>query len=257
MRIFDTHCHLDFAAFDDDRAQVIAAAQDLGVERFMLLGVAKQQFDRLINVSQDFSNSCYFSLGLHPYFIEQHEEHHLGALESYLEAILADTQTRCKAVGEIGLDVTCGKPELQQTLFKGQLKIAAEYQLPVILHHRKTLDELLKAVREASIQRGVVHAFSGSYEQAAAWVDHGFKLGVGGTITYQRAKKTRDAISRIGAEHLVLETDAPDMPLCGYQGQRNEPKRVLEVLNSLAELLQTETNELADVLWKNSVELFN
>lgn len=257
MRLFDTHCHLDFAAFDDDRAQVVEAAQAVGVERFMLLGVAKQQWDRLINVSKDFSESCYFSLGLHPYFIEQHEEHHLSALASYLEAILADTQARCKAVGEIGLDATCSQPELQQRLLKRQLEIAVDHQLPVILHHRKTLDELLKAVRQASIQRGVVHAFSGSYEQAAAWVDQGFKLGVGGTITYQRAKKTRDAISRVGAEHLVLETDAPDMPLCGYQGQRNEPKRVAEVLLSLAELLDTDPIDLAPRLWENSAALFS
>ncbi|MEC7643733.1 TatD family hydrolase [Idiomarina sp.] len=257
MPLYDTHCHLDFAAFDNDREQVVAAAQARGVDRFMLLGVTTQQWPKLINVCQQFSAEFRFSLGLHPYFIAQHEVEHVKNLANCLESLSGVAQAQCKAIGEIGLDATCAKPELQRSLLDKQLGLAVDYQLPVILHHRKTLDELLKAARNAGVQRGVVHAFSGSYEQAIAWVEQGFKLGVGGTITYPRAKKTRDAITRIGVEHLVLETDAPDMPICGYQGQRNEPQRVTLVLDSLAELLQESPEELSSVLWQNSLALFN
>ena len=257
MRLYDTHCHLDFSAFDKDRSQVVAGAQRVGVERFMLLGITEQQWSNLIKLCDDFSPAFRFSLGLHPYFIHQHQSTHINALASCFESLSDSARARCQAIGEIGLDATCEQPKLQKALLDQQLVLAKNYQLPVILHHRKTLDELLKSVREKRVEHGVIHAFSGSYEQAAAWVDQGFKLGIGGTITYERAKKTRDAIQRIGVEHLVLETDAPDMPLCGYQGRRNEPKRVAQVLESLAKLLETSTEAISPVLWKNSTALFN
>ena len=146
---------------------------------------------------------------------------------------------------------------LQQTLLREQLRFAREFRLPVILHHRKTLDKTLKMVRESGPENGVVHAFSGSYEQGKAWVEQGYYLGVGATITYQRAKKTRDAIARLPLSSMVLETDSPDMPVCGFQGQRNQPERLIPILEALATLKSCSTEQVARITYNNTGVLFS
>ncbi|TRW50143.1 TatD family deoxyribonuclease [Aliidiomarina halalkaliphila] len=229
-RITDAHCHLDFPDFDDDRDAVLARARDAGVQRFLVPGVQKSQWSRLETLGQKYADWS-LAYGLHPYFIEAHQEADLKALSQQLEK-------GAIALGEIGLDATVGDQEKQVHFFKEQLAIAAALELPVILHHRRTLDTLLSLVRQAGVTQGMVHAFSGSYEQAMAWIDAGFYLGVGGVITYERAQKTRAALARVPLQRLLLETDSPDMPLQGYQGQRNEPARVIRVRDTLRELRQ-------------------
>lgn len=253
MRLFDSHCHLDFEAFDDDRQQVVNNARAAAVDKLMLLGVSAQQWPKLIRTVSDIEGG-YYALGLHPYFINQHHSHHIDQLVNQLDEHGNDP--RLKAIGEIGLDAECDDMAKQLHLLRQQLRLAKQRQLPVILHHRKTLDKLLKLVRESGPERGVVHAFSGSYEQGKAWVEQGYYLGVGGTITYARAKKTRDAIKRLPLDAMVLETDSPDMPMCGYQGQRNEPARIVDALAALAELKQCDPHHIADITYTNTQRLF-
>ncbi|MCH8501455.1 MAG: TatD family hydrolase [Aliidiomarina sp.] len=224
----DSHCHLDFSDFDDDRDIVMQRAMARGVQRFLVPGVKSATWPRLAQLRQQYA-SWQIAFGLHPYFIEQHGESDLEQLPHWL-------QQGAIAVGEIGLDAHVGDMAKQKRLFDAQLMIAAEFRLPVILHHRKTLDTMLPLVRKATICGGIVHAFSGSYQQAMAWIELGFRLGVGGVITYPRAQKTRQTIARLPAQSLVLETDSPDMPLCGFQGQRNEPERVRLVYDALRTL---------------------
>lgn len=224
----DSHCHLDFAAFDHDREAMLARAESLGVERFLIPGVRQAAWARQQALSEQYP-SWRLAFGLHPYFIAEHTDAHLDELPQWLAR-------GALAVGEIGLDATVGEFDKQLRLFQAQLDIAAELQLPVILHHRKTLDVLHKLVRASGLRDGIVHAFSGSLQQAQQWIDLGFRLGVGGVATYPRAQKTRAALAQLPAESLVLETDSPDMPLSGYQGQRNEPARVVEVFQSLCAL---------------------
>lgn len=250
--LYDTHCHIDFQVFDEDREQVLETAAEVGVERFMVPGVSVEQWPRLQQLVNRFS-SWRFALGLHPWFIQQHNLNQINELEQALDT----AHERLRAVGEVGLDATCDNSELQRKLFIEQLTLAKNYRLPVIIHHRKTLETTHSLVKQHGPETGVIHAFSGSYEQAMKFVDCGYKLGVGGVITYPRAQKTRQAIARVPLSALVLETDSPDMPVCGHQGERNEPARVTKVLDVLAELRGVSKSWLSDALWKNSCELFN
>lgn len=255
MKLFDSHCHLDFDAFADDRAQVVARAVAAGVQAVFVPGVSRQQ-----STEAHWQNECsalaiLHGFGLHPYFIHAHQTSDLDWLAAQLDA---HPQA---VVGEIGLDATCSDIHQQRMLFTAQVELACEYSRPVVVHHRKTQSELLQVLKKYRDKLpeipGVIHAFSGSYEQAKAWADLGFKLGVGGTLTYERAQKTRAALTQIASNSLVLESDAPDMPLAGYQGQRNEPRRIREVLTVLASLRQEPETKLADVLWNNTCELFS
>ena len=256
QRFIDSHCHLDFEDFDADRDAVMARAVAAGVEKFLVPGITHAQWPRLAMLAQQYP-SWRVAYGLHPYFLDPALDYEAALQElphwllgemsisaSELDgsvAELAATATAATvaasatlnqpaiALGEIGLDASKPHPELQRFVFEQQLNIAAELAMPVILHHRKTLDEMLAMVRKKRICGGIVHAFSGSYEQAQAWVDAGFRLGVGGVITYERARKTRAAIARMPHSALVLETDSPDMPLSGQQGRRNEPANIARI----------------------------
>lgn len=250
--LFDSHCHLDFDAFALDRAQVIERACEQGVKGFIVPGVTRQQWPQLVDLAQKHS-ACSIAFGLHPYFISDH----LPADLMHLERMLCDYPNA--SVGEIGLDASCPQPALQLRLFRVQLALAREAQRPVILHHRKTLNLLLREVKKAQqigALQGVVHAFSGSLEQANEWAGMGFKLGVGGVITYPRAKKTRRAIAEAPLNSLVLETDSPDMPVSGYQGQRNEPARITDVFSTLCTLRTESPTTIAQQLLLNTQQAF-
>jgi len=252
LQFVDSHCHLDFPEFDHDRDVVVNAAEKAGVIGFVVPGVTRAQWPRLKQLAVEYKH-WQLAFGLHPYFIAEHVPADLMHLERLLR------ETPYAAVGETGLDASCGQPALQLYLLRAQLKLAAELQRPVILHHRKTLDILLEEVKLTQKKKallGVVHAFSGSIEQANAWAEIGFKLGVGGVITYSRANKTRAAIRQASLTSLVLETDSPDMPLKGFQGQRNEPARVRLVFEALCELRCESPAEVAAQLLKNTQSIF-
>ena len=135
--------------------------------------------------------------------------------------------------------------------------MAKQFQLPVILHHRKSHDIILRQLRQYQLPKGgVIHAFSGSYQQAMQYIQLGFKLGVGGTITYERAVKTRAVMAKVPLDALVLETDAPDMPICGRQGQRNSPEYLPEILAVLALLRHEPIEQITQVLWATTCALF-
>ncbi|MGM0480467.1 MAG: TatD family hydrolase [Pseudomonadota bacterium] len=256
MRLFDSHCHLNFDDFAEDRADAIERARKAGINAFMLPGVCIDSHSVLKRIASRYQG-CFFALGLHPYFIKQHSLEHIELLQQQVDELLQEPNSSFKALGEMGLDATCDNMELQQQLLREQLRMAKERQLPVILHHRKTLDKTLKLVRESGPQKGVIHAFSGSYEQGKAWVEAGYFLGIGGTITYPRANKTRDAVARLPLSAMVLETDSPDMPVNGHQGQRNEPLRMLSTLRALAKLKDSSESAVGDCCYKNTEQLFN
>lgn len=233
---------------------MLARARSAGISRFMLLGVRQQQWHRLIDIAEPMDGAL-FALGLHPYFIQHHSLEDIEHLQQQVGRY--KDHDKFRAIGEIGLDQECDDMDLQIELLREQLRLAKSHHLPVILHHRKTLDKTLKLVRESGPDTGVIHAFSGSYEQGKAWVDHGYLLGVGGTITYPRAKKTRDAIARLPLDSMVLETDSPDMPVCGHQGERNEPARLINVLDALAELKSIAPETVAKQTYQNTMRLFS
>lgn len=250
----DTHCHFDFPLFADDVAGSLAKAGQAGVHRLIIPAVAAEHFERVLSLSQRWP-ALYAALGLHPLYIAGHQESHLAELASALE----QAPPCLVAVGEIGLDLYMSDPqfERQKAFLGAQLQLAARHDLPVILHSRRSHDQLAQMLRRYPVPgTGVVHGFAGSYDQAMTFIRLGYYIGVGGTITYPRANKTRQAIARLPLERLLLETDAPDMPVCGFQGQPNRPERLVCVFNTLCELRSEPPQVIAGTLLANTRRLF-
>lgn len=240
--LIDTHCHLDFPVFDADRAAVIARARAVGVEQIVVPAIAVDNFHPVLDLCAS-DQHLHPALGLHPCFPHNTET----GLSVLAEALDRSTVV---AVGEIGLDFRPGQvaADAQLALFEQQLKLAKAYDLPALLHVVKGHDQVLKLLRRHQLTRGgIVHAFSGSEQQAREYAKLGFKLGFGGASSYQRARKLRRLAIELPLEWLVLETDAPDMPLELYRGQRNEPARVAEVAMLIAELRGLSLAEIANV----------
>lgn len=253
MRLFDTHCHFDFEPFADNFSDNLAQANQCGVERFVIPTVGPQNWQEVEALSSQF-HGVYHALGLHPYFLTDESSDYLIELENRLRA-----RTKfCVAVGECGLDglVNISAAE-QEHIFIAQVKLATLFQLPLILHSRKTHNRALQILKQCRFQfGGVLHGFSGSYQQAMQFIELGFYIGVGGVITYPRANKTRQTVAQLPVEKLVLETDAPDMPLNGHQGKANHPKMIGEIVSCLASLKGMSEQTIAENVWKNSNSAF-
>lgn len=252
-KFIDTHCHFDFPVFYNDIANSLSLAHQAQVKKIIIPAVARWNFDVVTELSNEYPQ-LYSALGLHPLYIETHTEQHLIELEQKLKI-----EPRCVAIGEIGLDdyMDNPQPEKQERFLIAQLKLAAKFDLPVILHSRKTHDKLSALLRRYDVPRkGVVHGFAGSQQQAEKFIQQGYFIGVGGTITYERAQKTRRAMASLPLESLLLETDAPDMPVSGFQGEPNRPERIQYVFSQLCELRQEPSEVIAQQLYFNSLQLF-
>lgn len=254
-RFIDTHCHFDFPPFSGDEVASISQAAQAGVEKIIIPGTEAARFERVMALAEK-HEALYVALGLHPIVIEQHSE---ASLEQ-LERCLASRPEKLIAIGEIGLDLYRDDPqfERQQAVLDAQLILAKRYDLPVILHSRRTHDKLAMHLKRHKLPRtGVVHGFAGSLQQALRFIELGYKIGVGGTITYPRASKTRDVMAQLPLASLLLETDAPDMPLNGFQGQPNRPERAACVFETLCELRPEPAEEIAARMLSNTIELFD
>jgi TatD DNase family protein len=206
----DTHCHLDAAEFDADRDAVVAAARAAGVATIVLPAVDAGNFDRVRELAH--RHRLAYALGIHPMCTATAGEADLRALRERLEAQRDDP--RLVAVGEIGLDhfVAGLDRERQARIFAAQLKLAREFELPVLLHVRRAVDSVLAQLRTRPVRGGIAHAFNGSEQQAGAFVGLGFKLGFGGALTFERALRIRRVAVAVPLEAIVMETDAPDIP---------------------------------------------
>jgi TatD DNase family protein len=205
----DTHCHLDAADFDADRGAVVAAARAAGVAMIVIPAVDADNFDRVRALAHE--HGLAYALGIHPMCTAAAGAADLAALRAALEANRGDPHL--VAVGEIGLDhfiAGLDRPR-QAEIFSAQLKLAREYDLPVLLHVRQAIDSVLKQLRAQPVQGGIAHAFNGSEQQAAAFVKLGLKLGCGGALSFDRALRIRRVASAVPLEAIVMETDAPDI----------------------------------------------
>ncbi|GEN26924.1 deoxyribonuclease [Halovibrio variabilis] len=236
----DAHCHLDFSQFDHDRQRVFAAAKAVGVSRFVVPGTTRERWQQVLALGERADTSV--CLGLHPYFVEQHQTADIAALDQFLAE-----QAEVVAVGECGIDGRFSDTlETQWYYFDAQLKLAKQYALPVVVHCVQANDKVAKRLRQLALPKaGLIHAFSGSIEQATKFLDLGYKLGLGGAVTYERAKRLRRTVEALPDDAFVLETDSPDMPLSGYQGRRNEPRRVAEVCDVVATLRGQTAEQIA------------
>ena len=239
--LIDSHCHLDFEQFDDDREAVLRRANDCGVAEIIVPGVTAQGWQNLITLCQQHPG-LYYALGLHPVFLDRHQPGDIAELAKQLPLSSAI------AVGEIGLDFYL--PELnreqQKSLFTAQLELAQEFDLPVILHVRKAHDATLSLLQQHPVKGGIVHAFNGSLQQAEKYQQIGFKLGFGGMLTYERSRKLRALASALPLSAIVLETDAPDMVVASHRGEPNSPVYLPEVVQAMASIRQESAQEIVD-----------
>jgi len=254
----DTHCHLDAAEFDADRDAVREAARKAGVRRCVIPAVHAANWPQVAQLAEQHGDA--YALGIHPLYVPQAQEADLLALDLALTERRDDP--RLVAVGEIGLDFfvpelcTPHMRERQWLFYTAQLKLAQKHDLPVILHVRRSADLLLKGLRQCRISSGIAHAFNGSAQQAQAFVDLGFALGFGGTLTYERSLQLRRLSCELPLSALVLETDAPDIPpqwlyqtaeqrVQGAKQGRNSPAELPRIAQVLAELRAVSLNDFA------------
>ena len=260
MLLFDSHCHFDFEVFNDDRELLWHACNQRGIRYLIIPGVAPNQWRTAADVAAAHSN-MYIGIGLHPWWVEKSMSSE--RVENYLTTIKKELRDNlslqgCVAIGECGLDALIKTPmHLQQQVLDIHLQLAQEISLPLIIHCRKAHNELFAQLCKYTLPAGgVIHAFSGSYELASRYWSMGFRLGVGGTITYERANKTRDAVKQLPLESILLETDAPDMPLHGKQGKRNSPENIFDIAKTLALLRNEPIEKIAAQTTLNSQTLF-
>ncbi len=231
--LIDTHCHLDATEFDADRDAVYAAAVAAGVGRIVIPSVAVNGLNQAKKCVDRYPG-CVAAYGIHPFYVQQSSEEDIVTLRRWL----ADEKP--VAVGEIGLDhfVKDGDPVRQEWYFIEQLKLAKEFDLPVILHVRSAIDPILKQLRRFKPRGGIAHAFNGSRQQADEFIKLGFKLGFGGAMTYSGSTRIRQLAASLPLEAIVLETDAPDIPPAWLNRGRNAPAELLEIAKVLAGLRQ-------------------
>ena len=249
--LIDSHCHLDAPEFDADRDDVAQAAKQAGVDMIVIPAVARENFQQVIDLSNQYTH-CRFALGIHPMYVDNAHPSDLSLLKALVSQYIATN--KLVAIGEIGLDffVTQQNRETQEYFFSEQLKIAQAFDLPVVLHVRKAVDDVLKHLRIHKVRGGIAHAFNGSAQQAQAFIDLGFKLGFGGAMTYTRALKIRELAKTLPLESIVLETDAPDIPpeWVGTKG-RNAPAELLKIAQVLADLRGVKVSQIIEKTGEN------
>lgn len=256
----DSHCHLDAPEFDADRDAVVARARAAGVTQIVIPAVGAFDFEAARALAHE--HGFAYALGIHPLYVMRAQEADLEILAGLLERHRDDP--RLVAIGEIGLDffVPGLDAARQEFFYAEQLKLARRFALPVILHVRKSADQLLRALRRTEVMGGIAHAFNGSRQQADSFVAMGFRLGFGGTLTYERSLQIRRLAAELPAESLVLETDAPDIPphwlyataderAAGRAQGRNEPAELPRIAQSLAALRGWSLDETAAVTSAN------
>lgn len=251
MVLVDTHCHLDVAEFAGDREAVVRRARAVGVHAQVVPAIDHAGWPGLKQACGS-DPGLHPAYGLHPMFLSMHDDAHLAALEAWIE------RERPVAVGECGLDyfVDGLDRDRQAHYFDAQLAIARRHGLPVIVHARRAVEAVIQAFRRHPGVRGVVHSYAGSVEQARQLWDLGIHLGIGGPVTYPRANTVRAVAATVPVEQLLLETDAPDQPLCAHRGERNEPARLPEVCDVVAGLRGMPSEALASATTSNAVALF-
>jgi TatD DNase family protein len=250
-RLIDAHSHFDDISFDADREQALQRAHEAGVAEQIIAAVKAAWWPRIRQLCQQ-TAGLYPSYGLHPMYLDDHLEEHLDALAAWAH------DDRPVAIGECGLDfyIEDPQPERQQFYFEQQLRIAAELGLPVIIHARRSVEEVINTLRRHPGVGGMLHSFSGSEQQAYRLIDMGFFLSFGGPVTYERAKRLHRLLKSLPLEAILLETDSPDQPGSSHRGERNEPAFLPEILNTVAHLRDESPERIAQQTVANTRRLF-
>jgi len=277
MQFTDSHCHLDFPELSNNLPQLLQQCANHKIKRIVVPAVYPEHWQRVLalhDIAKKNHVEIACALGIHPWFIISHPTSNqvnkqIDLHQKLLAEKVNERRESIVAIGECGIDVFKAKKNtdseqalqnnltLQQEFFEMQLSIAKENGLPVIVHHCQSHHYILPLLKQYNLDKsGVIHAFSGSYQQAKEYIELGFKLGIGGTITYPRAKKTIKAITKLPLNSLLLETDAPAMPPLGKQGEVNSPLSIDEIFQALAAIRTESPKEIAAQLEENNNQLF-
>ncbi len=239
---FDTHSHIDADVFDDQRDQIIQNAKQQGIMWQLVPATVASRFQKLHSICQQYSGLLP-TVGLHPYWVNTHTTTDWQQVESLAH--------HCYALGECGLDSTIDQFNQQIEWFKRHCQLATDSGLPLIIHARGAIDQVLKILRHYQNIRGIVHSFSGSEQQAKQLIDRGFLLGIGGNITYPRAQKLRRVLQNLPKDSWVIETDSPYQPGLFSKGGLHIPSDLIFVARTTADLVNCSLAELAAQQYSN------
>ncbi len=249
---FDTHCHIDFPHYSDDRDAVLTRMAEQGVDYCVAVGVDFEHLDRLRSLAESREN-VWFSVGLHP--------NHKVSSEPTTEALceMAD-HPKCVAIGETGLDFFRHhvEPEVQEQRFRTHIRAAQKLGMPVIVHNREADADSIRVLREENIGEcgGIMHCFSTDLETASAALDMGMHISFSGNVTFKNNQSLRDVAAQVPLDRILIETDAPFLAPVPYRGKRNEPTYVKQVAECIAEVKGLSLDELAAATTANGLELF-
>ena len=252
----DTHCHLDAHEFGAQSLGVAAQAAGAGVSAIVAMAVERGNFGAVASLAAQAPNVTY-ALGIHPICVPQARDQDLEVLRQSVEAALDDPNF--VGIGEIGLDffipLLCepAMREKQERFFRAQLRIARDFDLPVMTHVRRSQDQVLKHLRQIRPPYGIAHAFNGSFQQARNFIDLGLHLGFGGAMTFTRALQIRRLATELPLASIVLETDSPDIAPSWIHPGRNTPDQLPRIGAALAELRGIAEAELRDAVHRNSL----
>lgn len=255
MLFVDTHSHLYLEEFDNDRDKVVSDAIQKGVGHILLPNIDSSSVAGMLKLADAFPVHCFPMMGLHPTSVKEDFREELAVVEKEL----AGKNRNFAAVGEIGIDLYWSKEFTSQQIsaFSFQLELAAEHDLPVVVHTRNSFDlaaGIIEKKNDPSI-RGVFHCFGGSVEQARKAISLGFLLGIGGIITYKNSGLQK-VVETVAPEHLLLETDSPFLPPVPYRGQRNESSYIPVIARKVAEIKGIPVAEIAQITTNNALKLF-
>jgi len=253
MILTDSHAHLYLEQFDPDRHEVIRQAIKHDIRYMILPNIDKDSILPMMELVRDFPQNCFPMMGLHPTSVGKDYSGHLESVIEWLK------KEKFYAIGEMGIDLYWDKTFFteQREAFRIQIRLALEYDLPVVIHSRNSFDEiflLLDEYNEPGL-RGVFHCFTGNQEQAEHIIGMGFMLGIGGVLTYKNSGLA-EVVEKIPLAHLLLETDAPFLAPIPHRGKRNESAYLIEVAKKLAEIKKIKVEEVAEITTRNAIELF-
>jgi TatD DNase family protein len=257
----DTHCHVDAPEFATNLPAFIDAALQNNVQAILLPAVRAADCQQVRAMANQYGSQIpglVYTLGIHPLYTNQAQKSDVKVIEQQLSQSLSDP--RFVGIGEIGLDYFVEDLDLRQQdyFFNAQLDLAEQFQLPVILHVRRSQDAILKALRSRKIPGGIAHAFNGSMQQAVQFIGLGFKLGFGGAATYERALQIRRLLKELPLDSIVTETDAPDIPPAWLRAEGiafNEPAFLPRIAKELAAIRGIDEAEFASAVWRNAMQV--
>lgn len=253
MNLIDTHSHLYLDAFNDDRDVVIKNAIENSVKKILLPNIDSDSFNNMLDLCKEYPNICYPMFGLHPTSVKENYKKEIEVLEKFLE------KNNFIAIGETGIDLYWDKKFLQEQIivFKYQIELAKKMDLPLVIHIRESFKEVFKVLDGLYDKKlkGVFHCFSGTQEDAEKAISYGFKLGIGGVVTFKNSS-LGEIVKNTNLKHILLETDAPFLAPVPYRGKRNESSYLINIASKVAELHNESIDKIAEITTANTYELF-